>query len=121
MSTDTDMGVCPECEEVGNLKYGKTIEWSDDNEPTYLWDCPNCGAQGKEHYKVVFTEHEITLTQEDAQHKTCGICERWQTDKQSCYFGDRDWHGTKKWFNKKAGSNVNDCEDFRALKSEERG
>jgi hypothetical protein len=48
-------GVCPKCGGT-NLDYGVGGVVSD--QYYYEWDC-ECGAAGKEWYKMIFEEHEL--------------------------------------------------------------
>lgn len=51
-------GKCPKCG-CNNLDYG-VLEIGD-NSVYYPWNCPDCGASGKEWYDLVFSGQEYEI------------------------------------------------------------
>lgn len=53
-----EVGVCPFCNEVGNLEYD-CFELMNDFMGYYKWTCPSCGHEGEEWYKLEFVGHNV--------------------------------------------------------------
>lgn len=59
-STDEE-GVCPQC--GAQLEYGERE--SVDEGGVYFWQCPKCGATGREGYSEVFDGHHYCVRDKD--------------------------------------------------------
>lgn len=53
-----NIGVCPFCNEVGNLDY-ECFEMADNEMGYYKWFCPNCKHEGEEWYILEFIGHNV--------------------------------------------------------------
>jgi len=59
-----EQGKCPLCgDEELNYDVSDFVE----NDVVYPWDCPNCGAEGKEFYTLEFSSHGQVRTKDGTE------------------------------------------------------